>query len=230
MGRAIRSCGRRRPSSACIPEGLILLTNVALALGVYKLAQQNTLVQEMYSIETLARVNLLCIDKTGTITDGSLHLAELLPLEAEDEQAVRQALCGSFGGRGYERDGAGRAGCDAARKIRLGLAGGHRTFPPCASGSGADFAEHGAWILGAPEVLAADCRLPLAWRQEIRRRQAQGRRVLLLAQGEGGFFPHGKGSLLRRGARAAGGSSRSRRGSARNRAKSSAICGKTASQ
>ena len=175
-----------------IPEGLILLTNVALALGVYKLAQQNTLVQEMYSIETLARVNLLCIDKTGTITDGSLHLAELLPLEAEDEQAVRQALCELVWAVG-DTNATAQAVRDAmpleksAWDLREAM-----NFSPVRKWSGADFAEHGAWILGAPEVLAADCRLPLAWQQEIRRRQAQGQRVLLLAQGEGGFSRTGK--------------------------------------
>jgi len=55
-----------------IPEGLIVLTSVALAAGVYKLAKKKTLVQDLYSIETLARVDVLCLDKTGTITEGSM--------------------------------------------------------------------------------------------------------------------------------------------------------------
>lgn len=57
-----------------IPEGLIVLTSVALAAGVYKLARKNTLVQDLYSIETLARVDTLCLDKTGTITEGSMQV------------------------------------------------------------------------------------------------------------------------------------------------------------
>lgn len=55
-----------------IPEGLVLLTSVALTLGALKLAQKKTLVQELYSIETLARVDTLCLDKTGTITEGTM--------------------------------------------------------------------------------------------------------------------------------------------------------------
>ena len=55
-----------------IPEGLVLLTNVALTLGALKLAQKKTLVQELYCIETLARVDTLCLDKTGTITEGTM--------------------------------------------------------------------------------------------------------------------------------------------------------------
>lgn len=55
-----------------IPEGLVLLTSVALTLGALKLAQKKTLVQELYCIETLARVDTLCLDKTGTITEGTM--------------------------------------------------------------------------------------------------------------------------------------------------------------
>ena len=57
-----------------IPEGLMVLTSVALAAGVYKLAKKRTLVQDLYSIETLARVDVLCLDKTGTITEGSMQV------------------------------------------------------------------------------------------------------------------------------------------------------------
>ena len=55
-----------------IPEGLVLLTSVALTLGALTLAKKKTLVQELYCIETLARVDTLCLDKTGTITEGTM--------------------------------------------------------------------------------------------------------------------------------------------------------------
>ena len=55
-----------------IPEGLVLLTSVALTLGALTLTRKNTLVQELYCIETLARVDTLCLDKTGTITAGTM--------------------------------------------------------------------------------------------------------------------------------------------------------------
>lgn len=65
-----------------IPCGMFFLTTLSLAVGVIKLAKLNTWVQDMYSLEMLARVNVLCLDKTGTITDGNLKVREILPLTA----------------------------------------------------------------------------------------------------------------------------------------------------
>ena len=67
-----------------IPEGLILLISVALAVGVIKLGKRNTLVQELYGIETLSRADVLCLDKTGTITTGKMTLDSLLPLSGDE--------------------------------------------------------------------------------------------------------------------------------------------------
>ena len=74
-----------------IPEGLILLTSVAMAVGVVKLGRRNTLVQELYGIETLARVDVLCLDKTGTITTGEMALESLEPADASMEE-MKDAL------------------------------------------------------------------------------------------------------------------------------------------
>lgn len=63
-----------------IPEGLVLLTSISFILGVGRLAGKHALVQEMEAIEALARVNVLCLDKTGTITTGNLSVEEILPL------------------------------------------------------------------------------------------------------------------------------------------------------
>ena len=60
-----------------IPEGLVLLTSVALTLGSMVLATKKTLVQELYCIETLARVDTLCLDKTGTITEGTMKVEDV---------------------------------------------------------------------------------------------------------------------------------------------------------
>ena len=74
-----------------IPEGLILLASVALAVGVVRLGMRGTLVQELYGIETLARVDTLCLDKTGTLTTGAMHLSRLEPVDS-DEASFRSAL------------------------------------------------------------------------------------------------------------------------------------------
>ncbi|HQB96327.1 MAG TPA: HAD-IC family P-type ATPase [Bacilli bacterium] len=66
---------------AMIPSGMYLLTSMTLAVGVIRLGTKNTLVNEMYSIEMLARVNVLCLDKTGTITDGTMKVNEVVPLK-----------------------------------------------------------------------------------------------------------------------------------------------------
>ena len=75
-----------------IPEGLVLLTSVALTLGSLVLAQKKTLVQELYCIETLARVDTLCLDKTGTITEGSMCVDQVIPYKVREEAAVAQAV------------------------------------------------------------------------------------------------------------------------------------------
>ena len=63
-----------------IPEGLVLLTSTVLAVSVIRLSKSKVLVQELYCIETLARVDTLCLDKTGTITDGSMDVVNVLKI------------------------------------------------------------------------------------------------------------------------------------------------------
>ena len=75
-----------------IPEGLILLTSTALALGAMRLARKKVLVQELYCIETLARVDTLCLDKTGTITQGKMKVVRLDGLYHTDDEELKEIL------------------------------------------------------------------------------------------------------------------------------------------
>ena len=75
-----------------IPEGLVLLISLAFAVSVIKLSARKTLCQDMYCVETLARVDVLCLDKTGTITEGSMQVDEMIPFEGFSEEAMREAL------------------------------------------------------------------------------------------------------------------------------------------
>ncbi|NCA97004.1 MAG: HAD family hydrolase [Bacteroidia bacterium] len=77
---------------AMIPSGMYLLTSMTLAVGVLRLAYRRMLVQELYSIETLARVDMLCLDKTGTLTDGNMDVSEIIPLAEHEQAALRKIL------------------------------------------------------------------------------------------------------------------------------------------
>lgn len=71
-----------------IPAGMLLLTSTALSMGVIRLAKRNTLVQDLYSLEMLARVNVLCLDKTGTITDGRMQIKDCLILNTVEDYSL----------------------------------------------------------------------------------------------------------------------------------------------
>ncbi|MBR5647873.1 cation-translocating P-type ATPase [Candidatus Saccharibacteria bacterium] len=75
-----------------IPEGLILLTSTVLALATIRLSKRKVLVQDLYSIETLARVDCICLDKTGTLTTGNMKVKDVIPAENADEKGIFDAL------------------------------------------------------------------------------------------------------------------------------------------
>ena len=75
-----------------IPEGLVLLTSTVLAISVIRLSKYNVLVQELYCIETLARVDTICLDKTGTITKGEMEVSKLVPLNGNSMSDIMDAL------------------------------------------------------------------------------------------------------------------------------------------
>ena len=77
---------------AMIPAGMFLLTSVALAVSVIRLAKKRTLVQELYCIEMLARTNVLCLDKTGTLTNGSMSVKDVVLLGKKTEQDVSKII------------------------------------------------------------------------------------------------------------------------------------------
>ena len=79
-----------------LPKGIALLTITALLTAVIKLGMRKVLVQEMYSVETLARVDMLCLDKTGTITAGKMEVEELFPLHADYSQADIEAILAAY--------------------------------------------------------------------------------------------------------------------------------------
>jgi cation-transporting ATPase E len=159
---------------AMVPEGLVLLTSLAFAVAAITLARRKVLVQELPAVEVLARVDVVCLDKTGTLTEGVIRfdtiealdptdpVAEALGALASDEQrnATMNALCEAFPSpTGWVRTDA--VPFSSARKW-----------------SAASFSDHGSWVLGAPEMVwTADD----AVRARANELAAVGQRVLLLA-------------------------------------------------
>ncbi|MFB8383315.1 HAD-IC family P-type ATPase [Streptomyces rubiginosohelvolus] len=170
-----------------IPEGLVLLTSVAFAIGVVRLGRKQCLVQELPAIEGLARVDVVCLDKTGTLTEGGMDVTEVRPLNGSDEAYVTEVLQ-TFGASDPRPNASLQAIIDAypQRDEAAWTVTDAMPFSSARKYSGAAFAEAdgtaSAWLLGAPDVLLSEGDTTLA---EIEQLNQQGLRVLLLARVQG---------------------------------------------
>ncbi|MGY0024809.1 HAD-IC family P-type ATPase [Streptomyces sp. YJ-C3] len=165
-----------------VPEGLVLLTSVAFAIGVIRLGRKQCLVQELPAIEGLARIDTVCLDKTGTLTEGGMDVAELRPLGGADETYVRKVL-GALGESDPRPNASLQAIIDAYPDSEDWRCTQALPFSSARKYSGAAFSEGdgtgSAWLLGAPDVLLPAGDPALA---EIEELNQQGLRVLLLAR------------------------------------------------
>ncbi|MCL2521711.1 MAG: cation-translocating P-type ATPase [Erysipelotrichales bacterium] len=165
-----------------IPSGLFLLTSITLAVGLVRLGKINTLVQELYCIEMLARVNVLCLDKTGTITDGTMTVNGLVeyPNEAgmksatiistmitvlDDQNLTSVALEQKFG---------------KSRKVKALKT---LSFSSARKFSAIELEKYGVFLMGAPEIILKD-NFHLV-EKDVDKYAAEGLRVLLLAYSKG---------------------------------------------
>ncbi|WP_314225761.1 HAD-IC family P-type ATPase [Streptomyces zaehneri] len=165
-----------------VPEGLVLLTSVAFAIGVIRLGRKQCLVQELPAIEGLARVDTVCLDKTGTLTEGGMDVTGLSTLDGYDESYVRRVL-GALGESDPRPNASLQAIIDAYPDAEDWRCTESLPFSSARKYSGASLSEgngeNGTWLLGAPDVLLADDDPALA---ETERLNEQGLRVLLLAR------------------------------------------------
>ncbi|MEU8589056.1 HAD-IC family P-type ATPase [Streptomyces sp. NPDC048664] len=165
-----------------VPEGLVLLTSVAFAIGVIRLGRKQVLVQELPAIEGLARVDTVCLDKTGTLTEGGMDVTELRPLQGADETYVRKVL-GALGESDPRPNASLQAIIDAYPDSEDWRCVEAMPFSSARKYSGASFSEGGGesstWLLGAPDVLLDPDDPALS---ETGRLNEQGLRVLLLAR------------------------------------------------
>ncbi len=164
-----------------IPEGLILLTSVAMAVGVIKLGRRKTLVQELSGIETLARADVLCLDKTGTITTGTMGLETIEGVDWSREEVEKgiSRLLGVFDESSATLDALRERIVPASEKPRAVL-----PFSSERKKSAATFYDGTALILGAPEFVLADC-YPADLKKHVEEIASEGKRVLVLAEAQG---------------------------------------------
>lgn len=165
-----------------VPEGLVLMMSIAFAIGIVRLGGRRVLVNELPAVEGLARVDVVCVDKTGTLTENRMHVREIAMLgDAAPRQVDRVlAALGELEERpnattlaiGADLDGRGVAapGWTVADKA---------PFTSARKWAGATFGGHGTWVLGAPDILAPEGSAAL---ERAKGLMGRGLRVLLLAR------------------------------------------------
>lgn len=169
-----------------IPEGLYLLTSIALAVSAIKLTRKRVLVQDMNCIEILAQTDVLCVDKTGTITEPVMELDQVIPLTEDPPEYLEAVMTALYGCIEPENDTAkalfemfrGESDWNCVRRI---------PFDSRLKWSAAEFENHGAFFAGAPEFLMG------ARYDELREKaeswSGAGYRVLLVARYDGELRP-----------------------------------------
>ena len=166
-----------------IPEGLVLLTSTVLAVSVIRLSRSKVLVQELYCIETLARVDTLCLDKTGTLTEGRMEVKNIVPLNdnkdldnilaniakaSDDENPTMQAIKSYF-----------------TNKLNKEFIINEKVaFSSKSKWSGINFENEGTYVLGAPEFILQD---NFSQYEDEIKKYTEDYRVLLLAHSQNNF-------------------------------------------
>ena len=187
---------------AMVPEGLVLLTSIAFAVGATRLAGRKVLTQELAAIEGLARVDVICLDKTGTLTEGSLALGTLEHLEpaASDQPGGLDAaaVLGAMGAADAHPNPSLAAIAAAYTAPTDWALTDSVPFSSARKWSAASFGERGSFVLGAPDILldhaggdAGSSADPVAAaRARVEHYASVGRRVLILMSSPDGL--HGE--------------------------------------
>ena len=170
-----------------IPEGLYLLTSIALAASSLKLTKKRVLVQDMNCIEMLARVDVLCVDKTGTITEPGMELDSIIPLTEDPPEVLEEIMTALYGVREPENDTA-RALFEMFRGESHWVCTRHIPFTSQTKWSAGVFEGHGAFLTGAPEVMLGSRYAEV--RESVEPLLQNGCRVLLLARYDGDPQPN----------------------------------------
>ena len=162
-----------------IPEGLYLLTSVALAVSALKLSKQRVLVKDMNCIETLARVDVFCVDKTGTITEPNMDVENVVPLSGDKPEHLEKILSAFYDGQDPDNDTA-RAMTEMFSR-NVGIKCTRRIpFASDTKWSAAELKDEGTIIIGAPEFIMGSRFREIA--DQVDEWSNLGYRVLLVAE------------------------------------------------
>ncbi len=160
-----------------VPEGLVLMTSIAFAVGVVRLGRRQCLVNELPAIEGLARVDVVCADKTGTLTENGMRVSDVEKIGSSGVADVLAQLAADD-----PRPNASIAAIAEAYRMPPGwTATATAPFKSATKWSGASYGEHGNWVIGAPDVLLDPGSAVAA---EAERIGARGLRVLLLGSSD----------------------------------------------
>ena len=163
-----------------VPEGLVLMTSIAFAVGVVRLGRRQCLVQELPAIEGLARVDVVCADKTGTLTENGMRLAEAQPIAGIGGDTV-DAVLAAMAADDPKPNASMAAIAEAYPHAPGWTATAFAPFKSATKWSGASYGERGNWVIGAPDVLL-DPASPVA--EQAEQIGAKGLRVLLLGSSD----------------------------------------------
>lgn len=162
-----------------IPEGLVLLTSATFIVAVIKLSKFDTLVQQLCATEILARVDVLCLDKTGTLTKGKLRLSAIKNIGNETKEKIDDILSLLVNNL-PSRNPTQKAILDAYDKFNISEKCVSKIpFSSKRKWGGATFEKEGTWVLGAPEIILKDEYSRI--KDSVEEEAKKGKRVLLLA-------------------------------------------------
>ena len=170
-----------------IPEGLYLLTSIAMAASSLKLTRDKVLVKDLNCIEALARVDVLCVDKTGTITEPGMEVEQVVPLSEIEEARLTEILAALYAQEDPEND-TGRALAEAFAGETRWICEERIPFTSQTKWSAACFKEQGAFVMGAPEFVMGD--RYAEFQESVEEWSKKGSRVLMLAAYDGTLAEH----------------------------------------
>jgi len=162
-----------------VPEGLVLMTSIAFAVGVVRLGQRRCLVKELPAIEGLARVDVVCTDKTGTLTESGMRVRDVEELAALSETVAE--ILAALAAADARPNASMQAIAETYDRPPDWIATASAPFTSATKWSGVSYRGHGNWVIGAPDVLLDPAS---AAAQRAERIGSQGLRVLLLGAAE----------------------------------------------